>query len=264
MQYHPLKTGSLVKIIEAMESSMPKLRIFFSERLRWEAYRDFFQIQFLRYLVVWFSLVPAAAAILKDVPKTITLNATHPPIIIALELPFSWQALWFSSVFFMAALILYLLFCPKFIKKYHSYSDYQKYEHDGRWITREAARFLRSAESPQRQKFIDRLLIKGLITRNDKIVPPADLYKPEVEKLQTMIVMESKTSQYCLRTPVLVNDKEKHSDAEAGIFWEVYALESDSGFYLRLAISILLTLSGLTFLLVLAQHIIEGARYALT
>ena len=84
---------------------MSKIRKFFSEHLRWEAYRDFFQIQFLRYLVVWFSFVPAAAAILKDVPKNITLS-TSPPTTLSLELPFSWQALWFSSLFFMAALIL--------------------------------------------------------------------------------------------------------------------------------------------------------------
>lgn len=242
---------------------MSKIRNIFSEHLRWEAYRDFFQIQFLRYLVIWFSFVPVAATFLKDVPKKITINTASSPISISLELPFSWQLLWVSSLFFMVALILYWVSCPAFIKKYHSYNDYRKYEHDGRWIAREAARFLKHARKDQRQKFIDRLLTKGLITFNTNSIPQEELYKPTVEKLQTSITMESENSaQYSLKTPVLDKDNQELTDSEAGIFWEVYALESDSRFYLRLIIFTLLFLSLFSFSHVLLQHIFEGARYA--
>ena len=96
---------------------------------RWEEYQAFFQLIILRYLIVWFSLVPVIAGLVTQLPDPLPvtiMNVTHD---IELVLPFHWQLLWLSSLFFVIALAIYKVFCPKFIHKYNNFSDYCKYKH---------------------------------------------------------------------------------------------------------------------------------------
>lgn len=235
------------------------------ETIRWEAFRDFFQIHFLRYFVIWFSIVPLFAFALKDIPDQITIetgSCDNCAILVSVGLPFEWQLLWLSSLSFIIALALYQFFCPKFIKKYHSFKHYKEYEHDGRWITREAARFLRSANKKRIAKFVNRLGTKKYLSKADKQLKAAHLYKPKVEELQTSIQIENNGEQYVLKTPVLCENGKEVPNSEAGIFWEVYALESDSRLPVRITIFILLIASLLLFVSVTGQHILAGLEYA--
>lgn len=42
---------------------------------------------------------------------------------ILVDLPFSWQLLFYGSIFYLAGYILYLVFCPAFIRQYPNFSD---------------------------------------------------------------------------------------------------------------------------------------------
>lgn len=235
---------------------------------RWEEFRDFFQIHFLRYLVIWFSIVPVLGYILQELPDSISFKIQNQDITLNLGLPFHWQMLWASSLFFVIALTIYLFRCPRFIKKYHSYRHYREYEHDGRWITREAARFLQKAPTERRRKFIERLVTKSYISQLATKPKDQQLYIAKVEEKQTSITLEVDKKYYLLKTPILVEaqdgDTQEEEGAEAGIFWEVYALESDSRRGHRATILLLLFFSFVLFMLVLLQHIWAGAAYILT
>lgn len=42
---------------------------------------------------------------------------------IVIDLPFSWQTLFFGTLFYIVGYVLYLIFCPMFIKKHGSFVD---------------------------------------------------------------------------------------------------------------------------------------------
>lgn len=73
---------------------------------RWEEYQTFFQLIILRYLVVWFSLVPVIAGLVTQLPNPLPVTISDVTYKIELALPFYWQLLWISSFFFVIALAI--------------------------------------------------------------------------------------------------------------------------------------------------------------
>ena len=49
---------------------------------------------------------------------------------ITLEFPFTWELLYIASLLFVLSFILYVIFCPNFIKKYRDYSIF--FEEEGK------------------------------------------------------------------------------------------------------------------------------------
>lgn len=68
---------------------------------------------------------------------------------------------------------------------------------------------------------------------------------------------------YYFGTPVLDLKQSEVPGSEAGIFWELYALQSSSRFLSRVTIGLLLGISFGLFACVFAQHIWEGMRYVI-
>jgi len=230
---------------------------------RWEDYKSFFQITILKYLVMWFSLVPVAAGLLKQLPEPIPLEISGASFNLHLSLPFYWQILWLSSLFFVIALGIYKLRCPDFIQKYNNYSDYKLYEHHPRWLAWLVHELLKGANGVQRDKLIERLDKKKYLTHlPDQL--DFDLSKePEVEEEQTTIMFRHKQKSYKFGMPILQHEGDDRdlTDSVKDVFYEVFGIYSASNSIARYSIKALLFVSFLLFLFVLMQHISTGGSY---
>lgn len=107
----------------------------------WENATKIFTLNYFRFLVSYFSLTPIIASSLNSATNSICQKNEKSIYCTALisinHLPFSWEILWFSSVFYLFSMIVYLSMCPNFIRKYKNIqfydslklpSDYIKYE----------------------------------------------------------------------------------------------------------------------------------------
>lgn len=229
---------------------------------RWEKFRDFFQITIFRYLVVWFSVVPVLAAMFASLPQSLLIPlGESSQFTINLTLPFSWQMLWLSSLFFLIAWSIYIFRCPSFVKKYNKYSDYQSYGHDHRDIVWEASRFLASNPSNiEKKKFVERLITKKYLDTVEKVTLPENIDEPIVEEKQTCMYFTFNNKWYRLGMPIYENGLPSES-AKNSLFWEIFGRFSGSRPCSRVFIIVFLVISASLFLIVLGQHILAGGIY---
>jgi hypothetical protein len=231
--------------------------------LSWQWFRDFFSIAIFKYFVTWFALVPIFSKLTKYLPKEIELqlNSTK-SYLINFELPFKWEILWISSLSFVLAFILYLIFSPTFVKRYFSLKYYKEYEHSPRWIVREAQDLVNSS-FVDLNKFLERMKEKGYFSIIE-VSDNSENKKVIVTKKETYLMFKNKEVNYKFSMPILVNDKEDKELTEIAvreIFWEIFARFSDSKFGIRLLIQILLIFSLITFAIPFIQSICSGFQY---
>lgn len=234
-------------------------KAYLNEKWRWENYRDFFNLTVFRYLVLWFSLVPLLASLLAGLKPPIVIPIGEHAITLGLAIPFYWQILWLSSMFFFLALVLYKWKCPNFIKKYHTYSEYEEVGHDPRWIVYEVRLLKLSGEDLT--EFTEKLKTKRFASTTNESVTP----KPIIEEKQTIYRYTSSQKKVDdiiqVGAPVLDSAGEVVADAERGLFWEVFAAFSGSRVGMRFLILGLLFLSAACFTVVLGQHMKHGGDY---
>lgn len=223
----------------------------------WQWYRDFFNITVFKYLVTWFAIVPIAAKLLSKLPKQIKFTDEY---ILTLELPFKWECLWLSSLFFMIAYFLYLIFCPTFVKKYFSLKNYLEYEHSPRWLPWEAKELL--AEKSVIPDFIIRMKSKGYIKESEIEVSDP---KVEVEEKQSILYFSHEKKNYEFSMPILDSngdeDSVKTRIAVREIFWEIFGRFSSSKPKTRVIIRILLALALILFAVTLLQSVFNAISY---
>jgi hypothetical protein len=225
----------------------------------WQWCRDFFNITVFKYLVTWFAIVPVASKILSKLPKEIKFTNDY---ILTLELPFKWECLWLSSLFFMMAYFLYLIFCPSFVKKYFSLKNYLEYEHSPRWLTWEAKDLL--AEKSVIPKFIKRMESKGYLKQSKR-----EVTNPQVEAgdNQSTLYFSHDKKNYEFSMPIL--DKEGNEDdvktkiAVREIFWEIFGRFSSSKPFIRSMIRVLLVIALILFSITLIQSVFNALSYLL-
>ncbi len=135
-----------------------------SLKYHWQWYKFFFSLNYLRYFGTWFAISPIIATLTENSSRANRLCVDNICIEYSVSLPFSWWLLWLGSLFFIVAFALYQYFCPKFIKDYSSYADYDQSRHSPRWAAWEALYLIEdAARSPKAydvDKFIGRLLEK--------------------------------------------------------------------------------------------------------
>lgn len=222
---------------------------------RWEDYRDFFNITVFRYLVLWFSVVPVLASLLSGLKPPVTLKLGNNEFTLALALPFSWQLLWVSSLFFFLAIAVYRLRCPKFIRKYHDYSEYQSRGHDQRWIVWEIQRMKESGADLE--SFTDTLLKKQF----GKVVTEVPTPKPVKELNQTVYRYLNGPNVIQVGSPVLDANNTPVAEAERDLFWEVFGTVSGARALARGFILLFLSISFAFFFWVLLEHVMQGMDF---
>lgn len=248
----------------------------------WQWYKSFFSITILRYFVLWFSLVPMLALWLNQIPegkvylKDIkilkdngisnegNLEDIGTYFEIDLGLPFSWELLWASSLFFVVALIIYTIFCPRFIKKYPSFKNYKTHFHSPRWIVWEALNVVN--DKSELELLYERLNIKNYL-KKESFPKGLNGNKVKVETFQTKLYFKFEDTEYSLGMPILydnnkhVFDQERTDIAEREIFWEIFGRYSSSKLFWRGLIIFLLFLSLICFSIPVFQNIIKGSMY---
>tara|TARA_R110001632_G_scaffold35828_4_gene90407 strand:- start:78700 stop:79422 length:723 start_codon:yes stop_codon:yes gene_type:complete len=229
---------------------------------RWEEYQSFFQLIILRYLVVWFSLVPVVASFVSQFPDTLPVTISGITYQIELTLPFNWQLLWIASLFFVISLGIYKARCPKFIHKYNNYSDYSSYQHHPRWLTSEMHMLLKIANKKQKKFLLKRLLDKKYVKKLDENIPNNLCEKPIVLEKQTIINFKIENSSYQFGMPII--DIKNNNNIEKDIFYEIFGRYSESRSISRFFIFLLLSIALVLFLVTLAQHIINGGAFTLS
>lgn len=230
---------------------------------RWEDYKTFFQITIFKYLVMWFSLVPVAAGLLKQLPEPIVVKINDVSFDLYLNLPFNWQILWLSSLFFVIALGIYKWKCPDFIQKYNNYSDYKLYEHHPRWLTWLVYELLKEANDSQKDKLVERLESKNYLTHLSGQLDIDLSDKPIVEERQTILMFRHNEKFYQFGMPILQNENNDRdlTDSVKDVFYEVFGIYSANNSIARHSIKVLLFFSFSLFLFVLSQHISTGGSY---
>ncbi|EKO3375811.1 hypothetical protein KW505_07100 [Vibrio fluvialis] len=239
---------------------------FLDKNLRWEQYRIFFNLIILRYLVLWFAIVPILGGLFSKIKNPITfIDSVGKQHELNLALPFSWQLLWLSSLFFVLSLFIYYIRCPNFVRKYHNFSYYKEYFHDYRWLVWEAEKLVKSIKNEQMDKFIDRLHEKKEIMisiSEDEFngINNENNAKVSVEKTCTSLTFSHKNKYFKLSLPRHESNEDNLME-QVGVFYEIYGRFSSSRHLSRFFILILLSFSGLLFAYVFCQHIFHGGEY---
>jgi hypothetical protein len=226
----------------------------------WQWQKGFFGAIVLRYLVTWFAIVPIIAKMFDSLHFHISsgkeINFDFQSNV---QLPFSLEMLWLSSLFFVVALLIYQIACPSFIKKYSSFGDYKKHLHSPRWIIHESLDILNNAN--QLPKLFERMSTKEYLKPIEESI---DENRVEVEKHQTVAYFKYKSKSYSIGLPVLKSDMSVDQAgtelAELELFWEIFGRFSSSRSPWRQTIVILLIISGALFLYTLFEHIYIYAK----
>lgn len=232
----------------------------------WQWYKGFFNLIILRYLIIWFALVPIAATLLGDFPDTYVIagdNGQEFPV--NLKFPFNWKLLWLSSFFYFLALIIYKFRCPELLKKYSSLGDYKKHQHFPRWIPWLSESVV--SDKQELKKFFCRLNVKGYLEELGENAQNELLPVVKVEGSRSVLYFIYENKSYSLGMPILDQngkvDNTKTEVAEADIFWEVFGRFSSSRRNSRRTIRLLLLASLLCAAFPISQNIIVGLRYVL-
>ena len=72
----------------------------------------------------WLILVPILAKLLIKVGPEIQIPIGKSVVTFNLDLPFSWKMFYFASVAFAVASFIYSVWCPEFVRRYSTFSDY--------------------------------------------------------------------------------------------------------------------------------------------
>lgn len=239
----------------------------------WQFFKDFFKIAFLRYLLFWFAVVPIFVKLLSGLPEKFRIPGTEH--FLNLSLPFTWWLLWLASLFYFIAFILFHAFCPQFIKRYPSYTEYKIHGHSPRWVIWEFYYAVEGQRSPS--NFVAKLWQSiyywlSPITETDKLFDRVITKKfaqettdnpaknPLVEEKQTTAYFNSNGKFYKISCNP---DADDIAVKENEIFWEVFGHFAKQGRKIRSLISFLIGGTIALLLIVLLQHILTVARLIL-
>jgi hypothetical protein len=236
----------------------------------WQFFKDFFQIAFLRYLLFWFAIVPIFVKLLSGLPEKFQIPGTEH--FLSLTLPFTWWLLWLASLFYFIAFVLFHVFCPQFIKRYPSYTEYKNHGHSPRWVIWEFFYAVDGPKSPSNfvvkiwQKIYfylspiseaDKLFQRVITKKYAEETTENSSVNPLVEKQQTTAFFKSDGKTYKISCNP---DSADIAVKENEIFWEVFGHFAKQGSAIRSLISILIGGTILLLLVVLVQHILTVAQ----
>ena len=93
--------------------------------LPWSAFNALGRNRIVRSSYIWATLVPVLAKMLSSISRDFKLPIFSLDIRLVLGVPFTWEILYYSSVCFAIATLVYAVFCPDIVKRYDKYSDFQ-------------------------------------------------------------------------------------------------------------------------------------------
>lgn len=207
----------------------------------------------VRSFVTWFAVAPIFVRLFGDVKSPIVFHVGATAHAVNISLPFSWWILWAASFLYVCAYVLFSYFCPPFIKRYQSYSDYQAIGHSPRYLAHQLSRAFQSTSD--KAQLIRRLRIKSFSKPTNCVLPPEQ--NPSVEEDGTKFFFSHDGQS--LEVTVTSNETDTQ---QRELFWEIFEPFANSYLNVRIVIRILLVVSFSLVVTVTAQQIYSVLRYA--
>lgn len=92
----------------------------------WSAIKYLGRSKVIQSSYFWLFFVPVVAKLLSSAPDLVPITLGTVAIPVKMALPFSWKLFYLSAVFFSVASLLYEVSCPKGIKKYDNFVEYEE------------------------------------------------------------------------------------------------------------------------------------------
>lgn len=150
----------------------------------------------VRSSAIWMFVVPVLARIL-DTLNELNFSLGTEVLKVSLSLPFSWIYLYFAALFFGIGSILYLVWCPRFIRTYDSYNTLDDQGKGSRTIIDN----LTAATEPEKAYSIKATRVQVLwqfVTDYMTDVRTTKNVEPDIKKL-TQDLFNGKIRTDCLR-----------------------------------------------------------------
>lgn len=199
----------------------------------------------MRFFITWFAAAPTVAFLLRDYSSFV-------------QLPFKWWVLWFASIAYSGAFLLYTFFCPSFVKQYPNARAYEERLHSPRYIVWQCYYYLRSGTKAGTEKLKRRLVEKGYaVEHNNEVAEEyiADPTKPTVEEGGTITRFRHDGIIYQL----CINERECEEKVR-DIFWEVLARNAQQSPTARTVAWLFLLLALLLVSWSILENIIAALR----
>ncbi len=91
----------------------------------WSALNKLGKSKLISSSYFWIFFVPLVAKLFSNIENPISLLIFDATIVLNLTPPFSWNIFYFSSVFFSAASLIYIFWCPKIVSDFDGFSSFK-------------------------------------------------------------------------------------------------------------------------------------------
>jgi hypothetical protein len=232
----------------------------------WQFLTGFFRFSFVKLFISWFAIVPIAIAFLNRIPSVILISTTGQKAFeIQTKLPFSWVILWVASLLFSAAAVLFVLFCPYFIRRHDTFAKYKELGHSPRYIVWEIHYHLKpwffgkkyDLSRPLRKRLIDKsLAVPSKATGN--IIPNGEVSVVVPGAQATTLYFKDGGTIY----EVYSKQAPPQGDTrENDLFWELFGFLAKRWPAVRTTIKWLIRASMLLVAFVVLENIWFAVRY---
>ncbi len=126
----------------------------------WEQINEIGKLKILRIAMVFFVLMPIFVRFFEHIPKQIYLPVLERSYLFELSLPFNWFLLYLASLSITLGGVLYHLSCPKIIKLFSHYYDYNKSGMTKSFLCNELKKCISKNDRQKNSSDIVRKLIK--------------------------------------------------------------------------------------------------------
>ena len=110
----------------------------------WHSLRSWGTHRLIKTCYAWLIIVPLAAKLLARIPGPYQLDfpGVNRPVVVVIDLPFSWKIFFFMALAFALGQFLYAINCPRIIRDFANFEEYRA-SHKGvgpisdwlRWLT---------------------------------------------------------------------------------------------------------------------------------
>ncbi|MCJ8337591.1 MAG: hypothetical protein MJK10_03890 [Pseudomonadales bacterium] len=98
--------------------------------LKWSYARHLADSAIVKSSYIWLLVVPIAAKLLSNTEGSLGVIIFGETVDVPLSLPFSWQLFFYAAIVFSCANVIYTIRCPKTLKAYRSFQEYEKQGRD--------------------------------------------------------------------------------------------------------------------------------------
>lgn len=202
----------------------------------WQALHECFHPNIVMICAVWLLVAPIMAS---------RALGTEPG-----ALPLRWQLIMWASIFYCGAVICFVLRCPDFIRRYPDHRHYCERGHSARWLVWEVFNAWRSVPRSSQEKLFERLTRKGYASPEKTQLKP--FAPPQVAEIGTEWGFTFQHKDWLLRI-----SENLPEERQKDLFWEIFARHAEGRAFARMAIWVLLLISGCCVIWALGHDVLN-------